>query len=65
MNIVYIYNNSICFLIFKFSSLISFSDYSNFKFDIDNTTNTDGEDFLSYLNDFTEISLQERAYFFD
>ena len=62
--IIYIYN-FICFLIFKFSLLVSFSDYSNFKFDIDNTTNTDGEDFLSYLNDFTEISLQERAYFFD
>ena len=41
------------------------NDYSNFKFDIDTTTNTDGEDLLSYLNDFTEISLQERSYFFD
>jgi hypothetical protein len=57
--------NFIYFFVFKFSFLISFSDYSNFKFDIDNTTNTDGEDFLAYLNDFTEISLQERAYFFD
>ena len=38
---------------------------NNIKIDIDNTTNTDGEDLLSYLNDFTEISLQDRAYFFD
>jgi len=32
---------------------------------MDTSTNTDGEDLLSYLNDFVEISLQERAYFFD
>lgn len=39
--------------------------FDNFKFDVDITTNTDGEDFLSYINDLVEISLQERAYFFD
>lgn len=45
---------------------LSISSYvNNIKIDIDNTTNTDGEDLLSYLNDFTEISLQDRAYFFD
>ena len=53
-------------LLFNSANASIFSnDYSNFKFDIDTTTNTDGEDLLSYLNDFTEISLQERSYFFD
>ena len=47
---------------FFVDSSYNFGDY---KVDIDSTTNTDGEDTLSHLNDFTEISLQERAYFFD
>lgn len=61
-NFVVIVISAIRFFLLKFSVL----DYiNNIKIDIDNTTNTDGEDFLSYLNDFTEISLQDRAYFFD
>lgn len=64
----FIYNFAI--IILKAVSLILSKFYilnyvNNIKIDIDNTTNTDGEDLLSYLNDFTEISLQDRAYFFD
>lgn len=47
-------------------SLLNFNKYiNNNRVDIDITTNTDGEDLISYVNDFVEISLQERAYFFD
>lgn len=75
--VFYIFLLSTFFLIYNFTLVIfksasyvllklSISSYiNNIKIDIDNTTNTDGEDLLSYLNDFTEISLQDRAYFFD
>jgi hypothetical protein len=53
------------FLSILTDSCFSINEYNNFNFDVDSTVNTDGEDSVSYLNDFVEISLQERFYFFD
>ena len=36
-----------------------------FMSDIENTTNTDGEDSIAFMNDGIEIRLQERFYFLD
>ena len=68
LNSYFLFEDCIFFLLVivkKFENFFFFDYINNLKLDIDNTTNTDGEDLLSYLNDFTEISLQERGYFFD
>jgi len=65
LNSYLIFEDLVYFIFVTIKGFSLFNYISNFKLDIDNTTNTDGEDLLSYLNDFTEISLQERGYYFD